>query len=249
MLDSVEVVERGMVRVLQSQAGRGLAAEAGRSHLSGEVQTATPAAASGKQTSRWFVQQPDGDVVQMARRLVPEGARTVLIVRTTSGTDTFAQVGDGPGFFRKPNAGGLGITADSGWSIWYSTQHWLTVEDPTDPTDSTDRPDRGGLRVRDAEESDRVANADEALRCRVNPDGVGLPVSAQTLGDLLVRVSMYGLAVRGDANEVMGGQWGHVATLIDKLGQAAGLEVDAIDEVYRSEAARLGVDRDMESGA
>lgn len=247
MLDSVQAVELGTVRFLQSQAGRGLGAEEGRSHLSAEARAMTAASvpAPGGQTSRWFVQQTDGDVVQVARRQVPEGARTVLIVRTTSGTDTFAQVGEGMGFFRKPDAGVLGITAASGWSIWYSTQHWLTVEDPCDRSESRRRSPQD-----DGDDGDGVvAGADEDLQRRVNPGGVGLPVTAQTLGDLLVRVSMYGLAVRDDSNEIMGGQWGHVATLIDKLGQAAGLEVDAIDEVYRSEAARLGVDRDMESGA
>ncbi|MCI3922143.1 hypothetical protein MO973_18100 [Paenibacillus sp. TRM 82003] len=94
-----------------------------------------------------------------------------------------------------------------------------------------------------------MSSADEWIQQRVNPGGKGLPVTAESLAELLVRVTMYGIAVRDDGNEVMGGQWGHVGTLIDKLGQAAGLEVNAVNDVHRSEVARLGLDRDLESGS
>ncbi|WP_432503227.1 hypothetical protein [Kineococcus arenarius] len=94
-----------------------------------------------------------------------------------------------------------------------------------------------------------MSSADEWIQQRVNPGGEGLPVTVESLAELLVRVTMYGIEVRGGGNEVMGGQWGHVGTLIDKLGQAAGLEVNAVNDVYRSEVARLGLDRDLESGS
>jgi len=87
--------------------------------------------------------------------------------------------------------------------------------------------------------------AEAELQRRVNPGGVGLPVTAQTLGDLLVRVSMYGLSLREDeAEPVMNGSWGHVSTLVDSLARFAGLPPDALYAVYRSEVARLELELD-----
>ncbi|MBB2903109.1 hypothetical protein FHR75_003951 [Kineococcus radiotolerans] len=86
-----------------------------------------------------------------------------------------------------------------------------------------------------------MTSADEWIQQQANPGGRGLPVTAQTLAELLVRVSMYGLAVRDDEEDVMGFAWGHVSTLVNKLGEAAGLEPDAVYAVYRAEIARLGL--------
>ncbi|WP_432565043.1 hypothetical protein [Kineococcus sp. SYSU DK003] len=84
-----------------------------------------------------------------------------------------------------------------------------------------------------------MSGADEWIQERVNPGGQGLPVTAESLAELLVRVSMYGIAVRDEQDPVMGGMWGHVLTLVDKLGEFAGLEANAVNEVYRAEVARL----------
>jgi hypothetical protein len=85
-----------------------------------------------------------------------------------------------------------------------------------------------------------VNSADEWIQERVNPGGEGLPVTAESLAELLVRVTMYGIAVRDEGErEVMGHAWGHVHTLVEKLGQFVDLEVDAVNDVYRAEVARL----------
>ncbi|GAB3467047.1 hypothetical protein AB1207_19210 [Kineococcus endophyticus] len=84
-----------------------------------------------------------------------------------------------------------------------------------------------------------MSSADEWIQERVNPHGRGLPVTAESLAELLVRVSMYGIAVRDEQDPVMGSMWGHVLTLVDKLGEHAGLEVNAVSDVYRAEVARL----------
>lgn len=87
-----------------------------------------------------------------------------------------------------------------------------------------------------------MTSADEWIQERVNPGGNGLPVTAESLAELLVRVSMYGIAVRDEGEEaVMGAMWGHVLTLVDKLGQFVDLEVNAVSDVYRAEVSRLGL--------
>ena len=87
-----------------------------------------------------------------------------------------------------------------------------------------------------------MSSADEWIQQRVNPGGKGLP-GAESLAELLVRVSMYGIAVRDEQEPVMGVMWGHVVTLVGKrkLREAAGLEVNAVNDVYRVEVARLGL--------
>jgi len=94
-----------------------------------------------------------------------------------------------------------------------------------------------------------VTSADEWIQQRVNPGGRGLPVTAESLAELLLRVSMYGIAVRDWGEEtVMGHAWGHVHTLVDKLGQFVDLEVNAVNDVYRAEVARLELPLERASG-
>lgn len=90
-------------------------------------------------------------------------------------------------------------------------------------------------------EEDSVSSADEWIQQLVNRGGKGLPMTAESLAELLVRLSMYGIAVRDEQEPVMGVMWGHVVTLVDKLREAAGLEVNAVNDVYRAEVARLGL--------
>ncbi|MBB2903653.1 hypothetical protein FHR75_004496 [Kineococcus radiotolerans] len=86
-----------------------------------------------------------------------------------------------------------------------------------------------------------MSSADEWIQQLVNRGGKGLPMTAESLAELLVRLSMYGIAVRDEQEPVMGVMWGHVVTLVDKLREAAGLEVNAVNDVYRAEVARLGL--------
>ncbi|WP_432560875.1 hypothetical protein [Kineococcus sp. SYSU DK003] len=86
-----------------------------------------------------------------------------------------------------------------------------------------------------------MSGADEWIQQRVNPGGEGLPVTPESLAELLVRVAMYGIAVRDGEDAVMGGMWGHVTTLVDMLGRAAGLEVNAVNDIFRAEVARPGL--------